>query len=275
MTLYGVDFTSRPSRRKPITVAVGCAAADDTVRLDAFETYADFAGFEAFLRRPGPWLGAFDFPFGLPRALIEAMHWPARWPALVQALARQSRASLRMQFKAFCAARPAGQKFAHRRVDLYAQCSPSMKWVNPPVAWMLLEGAPRLLAAGVMLPGLHDGDPQRVALEGYPALLAREVVGRESYKSDEALRQTADRQARRVRIVEALQQGRIASRLRLHVPDPALVARMVADGSGDLLDAVLCLMEAADAARSGAPRYGLPDDVDPLEGWIATVRASD
>jgi hypothetical protein len=26
---------------------------------------------DAWLRRPGPWLGAFDFPFSLPRELIE------------------------------------------------------------------------------------------------------------------------------------------------------------------------------------------------------------
>ena len=58
---------------------------------------------------------------------------------------------------------------------------------------MLHAGAPRLLKAGVHLPGLHDGDPTRVALEGYPALLAREVLGRRSYKSDDKVKQTGDR----------------------------------------------------------------------------------
>lgn len=61
-----------------------------------------------------------------------------------------------------------------------------MKWVNPPVAFMLHAGVPRLLEAGVVLPGLHepgatatagneDGTTaRRVALEAYPGLLARE-----------------------------------------------------------------------------------------------------
>ena len=41
-----------------------------------------------------------------------------------------------------------------------------MKWVNPPVAWMLHAGVPRLIAAGVHIPVLNDGDLARVALEG-------------------------------------------------------------------------------------------------------------
>ena len=48
-----------------------------------------------------------------------------------------------------------------------------MKWVNPPVVLMLHAGAPRLLAANVTLPGLHRGDPSRIALEAYPGMLAR------------------------------------------------------------------------------------------------------
>ena len=44
---------------------------------------------------------------------------------------------------------------------------------------------------------------------------------------------------------------------------------MIADGSGDLLDAVICGLQAAHAAA--LPGYGLPAAVDPLEGWIASV----
>ena len=43
------------------------------------------------------------------------------------------------------------------------------------------------------------------------------------------------------------------------------------DASGDALDAVLCLVQAAWAQRAydqGDSRYGLPVDMDALEGWI-------
>ncbi len=92
-----------------------------------------------------------------------------------------------------------------------------MKWVNPPVAYMLHAGVPRLLAAGVHLPALHDGDLARVALEGYPGLLAREILGARSYKSDARARQTAERLIARKDLVDALEQGRTRLALRLHL----------------------------------------------------------
>ena len=144
-----------------------------------------------------------------------------------------------------------------------------MKWVNPPVAWMLHAGVPLLLDAGLHLPGLHDGDATRVALEGYPGMLARELLGaRSSYKSDERAKQTPERLLARKEIVDALEQGRtrLALRLRLsHAQREALVD----DASGDRLDAVLCLMQAGWA--SGQPACGLPLDVDLLEGWIVSA----
>ena len=267
LSLIGVDFTSAPSRRKAITVARG-ALAGSRLALHRVEALTDFAAFEALLREPGPWLGGFDFPFGLPRELVHAMDWPAEWPALIRHYAGLTRPEIRRRFVEFCAARPAGGKFAHRACDVPAGASPSMKWINPPVAWMLHAGAPRLLAAGVHLPGLHDGDRSRVALEAYPGLLARELIGARSYKSDDRRAQTPDRLIARKDIVEALEQGRTRLGLRLaltHAQRDALAD----DASGDRLDAVLCLMQAAWA--SGQPDHGVPASVDPLEGWITSA----
>jgi hypothetical protein len=145
-----------------------------------------------------------------------------------------------------------------------------MKWVNPPVAYMLHAAVPLMLAAGVHLPGLHAGDPARVALEAYPGLLAREVLARRSYKNDDPAKQTPERLIARKDLVNALELGTTRLGLRLvltHAQRDALVH----DASGDRLDAVLCLMQAAWAERAGAPRYGLPDELDPLEGWIVTA----
>lgn len=266
-TLIGVDFTSAPTRRKPITVARGTLAGT-RLALQRVDTLTDFAAFEALLAEPGPWLGGFDFPFGLPRELVESLGWPREWPALVRHYAALDRAAIRDTFAAFCAARPAGRKFAHRACDGPAGSSPSMKWVNPPVAFMLHAGAPRLLAAGVHLPGLHEGDAERVALEAYPGLLARALIGTRSYKSDERAKQTPERLIARKDIVEALEQGRTRLGLRLalsHAQRDALAD----DPSGDRLDAVLCLVQAAWASTQ--PGHGLPSGVDPLEGWIVSA----
>jgi hypothetical protein len=264
----GVDFTSAPTRRKPITVALGHVLGT-VVKLERVEAHADLAGYAAWLRTPGPWIAAIDMPFGLPRELVAALRWPTEWLPLRRHYTSLTRAQIRERFAAFCAARPAGGKFAHRACDAPAGSSPSMKWVNPPVAYMLHAGVPLLLEAGVHLPALHPGDPCRIALEGYPGLLAREVLGRRSYKSDDRLRQTPQRLIARKDLAEALEQGRTRLDLRLRLSH-AQRDEIVDDATGDRLDAVLCMLQAAWAA--GRPRHGVPDSIDPLEGWITTAQ---
>ncbi len=281
--LHGVDFTSAPSRRKPITVADGRiepGGNGQVLRLARIQALPALEDFDDWLRRPGPWLAACDFPFGLPRPLLAALGWPhaavggdSAWAASIRYLAGLSRAQMVGQFRAYCDARPRGSKFAHRAADGPAGSSPSMKWVNPPVALMLRAGAPRLLAAGVDLPGLHAGDPARVVLEAYPGFAARELIGRRPYKADDRSRQTPERREARARIVMRLERGDHRFGLPLAC-DAALREACVADPAGDLLDAVLCLVQAAWGWQRRGRRYGLPGTVDPVEGWIASVPAT-
>jgi hypothetical protein len=267
--LVGCDFSSAPTRRKPIVMALGHQRAGRVV-LESVELLPTLKAFEDWLGEPREWVGGFDFPFGLPRPLVEQLGWPVQWRACMEHYAGLSRADIRTTFAAFCAARPAGAKFVHRAFDKLAGSSPSMKWVNPPVAYMLHAAVPRLLAAGVHIPGLHEGDPRRVALEAYPGLLARELLGRRSYKSDEKAKQTPERLIARKDLITGLEHGNTRLALRLKVSNAQRDA-LVADASGDRLDAVLCLMQAAWAQRHGAPRYGLPEALDPLEGWIVSA----
>jgi hypothetical protein len=222
------------------------------------------------LHQDAQWVGGFDLPFGLPRELIETLNWPKEWHACTQHYASLSRAQIRDTFAAFCDARPVGGKFAHRAFDKQAGSSPSMKWVNPPVAYMLHAAVPLLLAAGVHLPGLHAGDARRVALEAYPGLLARELIERRSYKSDDPAKQTPERLIARKDLLEALETGRSRLGVRLKITHAQRDA-LVQDASGDSLDSVLCMIQAAWAQRHGAPSWGLPAQVDPLEGWILTA----
>ncbi len=249
-------------------------AAKGRLLLAGLERIESLDGFEHWLRQERSWIGAFDFPFGLPRELVIALGWPTQWAELIHHYAGLRRSEIRGRFAAFCDARPAGGKFAHRATDRPAGSSPSMKWINPPVAYMLHAGVPRLLAAGVHLPCLHDGDDSRVALEGYPGLLAREVLGKRSYKSDDKARQTAERLIARKDLITALEHGQTRLGLRLKVSHAQRDA-LTDDASGDSLDAVLCLLQAAWAAEQGAPRYGLPLETDPLEGWIVTAQAAE
>ena len=272
LTLLGCDFSSRATRKKPIVLALG-SASSGRVQLSKLERLESLDAFETWLKQPLEWVGGFDLPFGLPRELVTHLGWPHDWAACMAHYASLSREDIRNTFAVFCDARPAGGKFAHRATDYPAGSSPSMKWVNPPVAYMLHAGVPALLRAGVHLPGLHDGDVRRVALEAYPGLLAREILGNRSYKSDDKIKQTPERLIARKDLVTALEHGQTRLDLRLKVTHAQRDA-LIDDATGDSLDAVLCLMQAAWAQarhEQGAPLYGLPPEMDPLEGWIITA----
>ncbi len=267
--LAGVDFTSAPRRAKPITVALGTldlSGRDARLTLTALLALPDFEQFEHWLGEPGARLTGFDLPFGLPREFVLSQGWPTDWQACIAHYASLSREHLRERFRHFCAGRPVGGKFAHRQTDGPAGASPSMKWVNPPVAWMLHAGVPRLIAADLSLPGLRIGSPVRLGVEAYPGLLARQVSSA-SYKSDTRARQTAARHSVRQALLGALLDGAIG-------PVGGLVCadlhqqQMLDDGTGDSLDAVLCLAQAAVAVARPQADFGLPAGLDPLEGWI-------
>jgi len=252
---------------KPITVAVG-RLKGDSLELQAIEGLESFDAFERLLLRPGPWVGGFDFPFGLPRELVRDLGWPADWRALVAHCASLERRRLREILDSYRNSRPAGSKYAHRATDRPAGSSSPMKLVNPPVALMFHEGAPRLLASGVHLPLLAQGDRARVALEAYPGLLVRGQLGlRASYKSDTRRKQTPERKDARRTILRALTQGRPLG-IRLKV-DPRTKALLLEDGSGDSLDATICAVQAAWASRR--PRFGLPARAPRGEGWIVSA----
>jgi Protein of unknown function (DUF429) len=278
LTLIGCDFSSSPTQRKPIVVAVGHAKSgrvqlQSLLRFDTLDSFADW------LKQPQAWVGGFDLPFGLPRELVEHLHWPNDWLKCMQHYSALSRAEIRDTFKAFCDARPVGGKFAHRATDMPAGSSPSMKWVNPPVAYMLHAGLPLLIEAGVALPRLHvpegladDPASHRIALEAYPGLLARELIGTTSYKSDDKAKQTPERLIARKQLLQALEMGQTRLGLRLKLTH-AQHDTLVDDATGDSLDAVLCMVQAAWAQaqhEAGDAHYGLPV-CDPLEGWIVSA----
>ncbi len=270
MELWGVDFSSAPSKRKPVVLARGVLRGA-VLQLQGLQTLPTLADFETVLRSPGPWFGAFDFPFGLPRAFVQAQGLGDDTRSVITAV--HSRCSTRMAFRALVDTwgntQPAGQRLLHRATD---RAMPGIHSTSPlqtryvPVGFMYYEGLSRLVAAGVHLPRLCDGDPARVALEGYPGLLAFELIGRRSYKNSDA----SDRLLARKDILEALEQGRTRLKLRLKLT-PAQAGELVADASGDRLDAVLCLAQAAWACLQ--PGHGLPAQMDAVEGWIVSAHA--
>jgi len=268
MNIYGFDFTSAPGPRKPITCAV-CELLESTLQLHACVKLLNFAEFEAFLNRAGPWLAALDFPFGQPGKLIARLGWPETWEGYVQLMAAMGKHSFEHALTQYCASRPPGDKHHSRVTDVRAaSCSPMMLH-RVPVAKMFFQGAPRLLSSGVNILPTRPTNDNRVVVEGYPALVARRWISRSSYKSDERSQQTAAKAAARQAILRGLCSLELLDYYGCALAIPAaLLGELIADPMADSLDALLCAVQAAWAHSQRDNGYGIPPHCDPLEGWI-------
>lgn len=273
MRVFGVDFTSAPCPRKPITAAVS-ELRNGVLRVQRLEALADFVAFETFLRQPGPWVAGFDFPFGQPVALVRALRWGHSWAEVVTCVGAMSLDEFLAAIKTYRDARPPGDKHPLRPTDALAGARSPLMVHGVPVGRMFWAGAPRLLAAGVSVVPCHPTDDTRVALEVYPALVARRWLGARPYKSDSAARQTTDQHRARRDLLAGLWTGcNNHYGFALDLSDD-LAEALISDPRGDRLDAVLCAVQTAWA--SGQPGYGVPSSADPREGWIVdptTARA--
>lgn len=272
MRIYGLDFTSRASHRKPLTLAQ-CRFEDDRLVVEQLLNVPRFEAFEQGLEVPGPWVAGMDFPFSQPRRLVENLGWPADdWESFVDRVASLSRQEWTETLDLYRASRPAGDKEHKRTTDRRAHALSPMKCFGTPVAWMFHEGAPRLRRTTLDVPVLRPTGDDRTVLEAYPGLVVRNLVGpRLSYKAETKRRQTGHRRKVRREIVEALQGAPVRNHYGLTVDLTGPCAgRLVEDGRGDCLDAVLCAVQAAWAWRTGgeAGTWGIPEGCDPLEGWI-------
>lgn len=266
MKVIGIDFTSRPTRKKPLT-CMNCKLEGRILHADALEEWTDFKPFEAALNKPGPWIAGMDFPFGQSRAFIKSIGWPNDWAGCVALAGSLGREGFRNALNAYKEPRRKGDKEHRRKTDI-AAASPSgpQKLHGVPVGKMFFEGAPRLIRSGVTIPTLQSGDPQRIVVEAYPALLARQLTGRKSYKNDIRKKQSKELHEARIGIIDKILGGQIEEKYGFRVEAEINLAD---DPSGDQLDALLCAIQAAWAWTRRDHGYGAPRDADLLEGWTA------
>ncbi len=273
MKIFGIDFTSAPRPGKPITCAHAVFKKDSGLVVETIEALEGFEDFEAFLKRKGAWWAGMDLPFGLPAPFLQAVKLPDAWPRYVRAVARMEKEGFEKKIRQYQKKRAKGDKEPLRLTDVWAEAKSPLKLVRPPVGKMFFEAAPRLLKAGVSVPPLHANADRRIVVEAYPALIARRFAGK--YKSDNN-RGGASEEKERKAIIKGIRSAALAAEFGfpVRVP-PKIVRELIADASGDRLDAVLCAVQAAWAYVHKKPGNRLPGNGHPLiqtEGWIADPR---
>jgi hypothetical protein len=266
--IYGLDFTSAPGRRKPL-IALGCTLESNVLRVEDSQKMTDFSTFESFLQRPGPWVCGMDFPFGQPRSLVSALGWPPDWEGYAGEVTRLGKEEFESAIRADMARRPAGSKYRYRLTDRRSGSSSAMMLFRVPVGKMFYRGAPRLLASGVSVQPCRPNQNARVAVEAYPAVVARRFLGRASYKNDERAKQTAAHRDARESLVAGLESETLREAYGFTVVlEGSWREDLVQDPVGDALDSLLCAVQAAWAYTKRDENYGIPAECDPNEGWI-------
>lgn len=271
MKIFGIDFTSAPSNRKPITIAE-CDLDRRTLRVVRIRLAVDFEAFEAHLQTPGPWVAGFDFPFGLPLDFLSAAGLPLSWPDYVATIASGGKDKFEFAVQGFIAGQPELSKHPRRITDQEADSVSPMNIVNPPVGKMFFAGAPRLLSSGVNIKPCRPNKDRRIALEAYPALVARSLTGvrRLSYKSDAPAKESKSKTKSDTRrsILEELTDPKKMKPYGFAATIPSRLQKdLIADRTGDHLDAVLCAIQAAWAHKHQKENWGIPSGHE-VEGWI-------
>jgi hypothetical protein len=278
MKIFGLDFTSAPTRKKPITCAVcelhesdepGASHNASILTMQDCLTMPTFTEFEDFLRSDGPWLAALDFPFAQPRQLITNLGWPATWADYMQLIAAMSKSEFEQTLTHYRASRLPGDKLYLRDTDRDANARSPMMLHRVPVGKMFFQGAPRLLTSGASILPCRPTQSNRIVVEGYPALVARKWLGKRSYKSDECGKQTPEQTLARRDLLTGLCSPALSTHydLRLAISD-ILMETLIEEPMGDMLDALLCAIQAAWAYTQRNNNYGIPPDCEKDEGWI-------
>lgn len=275
MRVYGIDFSSAPSARKPITCAL-CRVEEDRLYLDAMCAIESLECFQNLLASDGPWVAGMDFPFGLPRDFLQPLNWSPDWEAYVSSAGAMPRAEFRALARSIAAQRAVGQRYSLREADRVAGAQSPMNVTRPPVGLMFHAGAPSLLASGATVLPMKSGDPERTIVEAYPKLVARALIGARPYKDEPSRAVDNPRTQARRALLEALGDESLVEHYGLNLFGlRAFTEEFVEDELGDAVDALMCAVQAAWAWTRRDAGFGIPADVDSSEGWIADPATAD
>ena len=264
--IYGLDFTSAPSKSKPIALAEA-ELLGSTLHIRKLHRFSNFDTWMTFLQRSPEWVAGVDFPLGQPRKLIENLQWGTTWQGYVSHVAQMSKPEFVATLNQYREHRAAGDREHLRQTDKLTGAISPMKVYGVPVGKMFFEGAPRMLKAGFNILPCHPTDDPRTVIEVYPALIARHLLARQSYKSDTKQKQTLTLERSRQDLITQLRSPdfKDSYHFTLDLSDDLALA-CIQDASGDTLDAILAAIQAAWTSQQ--VNWSIPETCDRLEGWI-------
>ncbi len=266
--IYGLDFNDTPRAERPIAVA-SCLLSGDVLAVNCLASLASLETFENFLSSAGPWVAAIDFPFGIPRRVVENAGWPGTWDAFVRASESFGAAHFEDLLSAHADGAHSGRDVALREADRHARAAERVHRAHESPGRTFLQGAPRLLRSPVSILPCRPNSDNRIVLEGDPGLVARRLIGDRNYREVAGGGESLVLEHAREALVTSLLQGAMERDYAITVEiEHAISRELTGDARGEFLDAVLCAVQAAWAWTRRDQGWGIPARADALEGWI-------
>src|SRR5260370_31589967 len=116
MNVYGLDFTSAPSSKKPITQAE-CVFKNGLLNVRGIRSLTEFEQFETLLDSEGEWIAGIDFPFGQPQKLVINLGWPDSWEGYVKKASSMQKKDFGELLRRYRTGRAKGDKQHKRLTD--------------------------------------------------------------------------------------------------------------------------------------------------------------
>lgn len=247
MRYIGVDFSSSPSRQKPIVAATLDASE---VWFSTLKSLTEFR--EWFLVQHG--LIGIDAPFGYPAELCQEVFGTTDWGRVTEQLAtiklHDRLDGLEAQVKDFRDRRPEGKKEPRRLTDIEAKAFSAMKFGRPPVGRMAARLIPMLHESSFNIAPVRMNSSPVTVVEVYPGRYVKDTLGGVTYKGEKSSAAT------RQQILES-------TGITVSESDRALI---VDDEEADYVDALIAVRQLKDWHEKG--RWLPISDQVRLEGWI-------
>ena len=266
-SIYGVDFSGAKDAGKRIWVARGAVEGDGLRVLSCRRgealpgsdrrRQACLAALGSRIRRSGPSVWGFDFPFGLPESLVDEASWTSfvlAFPETYEsadAFRQACREAADGRELKRLTDREAKAPFSAYNLRLFRQTYYGIRDLLYP---LVRDNAVCVLPMQEAVPG------RPWLLEICPACTLKEAdLYQASYKGREDARQEA-----RARIVGALEERRAL------ILGEETRSKVIEDKGGDALDSVIAALAAARALRApGLPAFD-PGNPHAMEGYIYT-----
>jgi hypothetical protein len=168
MKIFGINFNSASSEKKPITIAICDFKKSRGLTVSKVESLSSLKEFDTFLKQKGPWFADVDFPLGQPNLFLKNMNLPEKWNSYIKELNKWKLEGFEKKVNQYKDKIPAGSKEPLRLTDTMAGVESPLKLSHQQLARQFYESTNCLLKSRVSIIPCNERNDNRVVMKLFP-----------------------------------------------------------------------------------------------------------